>query len=772
MKKVLSFVLVLAMILGSFSMVFAVAEDVEGTKYESAVTALVDLGVINGYPDGTFRPANNITRAEFCKVVIKALGLDYDGSTAPTVFTDVPSSHWASGYVQAAYELGIVNGRSATIFDPEANVSYNEAIAMIVRALGYEDDHLVGTYPTAHIAKAKGIGILGSVSVGSAAAPRGDVAQLVYNALDTPFVAYTGTSGEEKAQSDSMLKRLTGSTKSTTQAAVFTDTGATGLEGYDKASGANLKAYLGANATYFLDKDDNIIAIKEVKSTFLTGKFNAAGTKFTADDDTEYDVVGGSATATAAAFNNGVFSGASVTFAGEEGVKIAAKVSGKKINQVYSFQVWDVNDAFQFDDDLDMDDKTLHGVSFAQNDDKKIDYASFELLGVDDIKDIKKDNVVYIYQGNGTGDITKIEVGTKTVDGKVTKISSSNKYTIGGTAYKVSGEAGAVTPNINDEGTFYLDYAGKIYEFEGAAGDKMYGVALAWQDHDVFTKDAKVKIYTAEGKKVIYDASSKVLDSNDNWDYATAAAVDKVVEYTLDKDGKIRSITDAGLSAASSTTIKKTGVISGSSVRYNASSLIFNQKAAGKYSVVKAADIYDTSSLTLNDVKVKNGVVTVAMVSGVAQASDDIVVLTGWAEVSSDDYDYEVYALVNGKEVTYGANTAVMTEASNAALGDMYTLTFDGAEATAFNKVTADQSFTTTKASLSSGVLKDNVTDATYTMADSVVVYIYKSADNKSADKEWSIGTASNLSFKSNSGYTVYLFNTKEGEYDTAILVK
>ncbi len=112
MKKVLSFVLVLAMILGSFSMVFATAafEDVEGTKYESAVTSLTDLGVINGYPDGTFKPDKNITRAEFCKVVIKSLGLDYDGSTAPTVFTDVPSSHWASGYVQAAYELGIVNG--------------------------------------------------------------------------------------------------------------------------------------------------------------------------------------------------------------------------------------------------------------------------------------------------------------------------------------------------------------------------------------------------------------------------------------------------------------------------------------------------------------------------------------------------------------------------------------------------------------------------------------------------------------------------------------
>ena len=57
MKKVLSFVLVLSMILGSFGMAFAAApSDVVGKDYEDAVNVLVELGVVAGYKDGSFKP--------------------------------------------------------------------------------------------------------------------------------------------------------------------------------------------------------------------------------------------------------------------------------------------------------------------------------------------------------------------------------------------------------------------------------------------------------------------------------------------------------------------------------------------------------------------------------------------------------------------------------------------------------------------------------------------------------------------------------------------
>ena len=75
MKKVLSFVLVLSMILGSFGMAFAAApSDVVGKDYEDAVNVLMELGVVEGYKDGTYRPEKVVTRAEMATLIIKALG--------------------------------------------------------------------------------------------------------------------------------------------------------------------------------------------------------------------------------------------------------------------------------------------------------------------------------------------------------------------------------------------------------------------------------------------------------------------------------------------------------------------------------------------------------------------------------------------------------------------------------------------------------------------------------------------------------------------------
>ena len=70
MKKVLSFVLVLSMILGSFGMAFAAApSDVVGKDYEDAVNVLMELGVVEGYKDGTFRPEKVVTRAEMAAMI-------------------------------------------------------------------------------------------------------------------------------------------------------------------------------------------------------------------------------------------------------------------------------------------------------------------------------------------------------------------------------------------------------------------------------------------------------------------------------------------------------------------------------------------------------------------------------------------------------------------------------------------------------------------------------------------------------------------------------
>ncbi|WP_427337859.1 S-layer homology domain-containing protein [Caloranaerobacter sp. DY30410] len=197
MKKILSLVLVLSLVLGAFSFAFAATpSDVEGTKYEDAVTRLAALGVLNGYPDGTFKPNNSITRAEFTAAVIRALNLKAaaDAAKGATQFTDVPADYWASGYINIASKLGYVNGMGDGTFAPNAPVTYEQAVTLIMRALGYKpaaEDR--GGYPLGYLALAEEKGVTDGVDgVIGLAAPRGVVAQLLDNSLDVKMMVQTG----------------------------------------------------------------------------------------------------------------------------------------------------------------------------------------------------------------------------------------------------------------------------------------------------------------------------------------------------------------------------------------------------------------------------------------------------------------------------------------------------------------------------------------------------------------------------------------------------
>lgn len=189
MKKIVSLVLVLSMALSMFSFAFAgTFSDVEGTNYASAVEALVELKVINGFPDGTFKPNQKVTRAEMAKMLVIAMGLESaaDLAKGPTRFNDVAADHWASGYINVAAQNGMIVGYPEGDFRPEGEVTYAEAITMAVRALGYRNVvESTGTWPTNYMQKAVELELLEDIEnpTGSADAPRGNIAILLWNTL-------------------------------------------------------------------------------------------------------------------------------------------------------------------------------------------------------------------------------------------------------------------------------------------------------------------------------------------------------------------------------------------------------------------------------------------------------------------------------------------------------------------------------------------------------------------------------------------------------------
>jgi len=173
--------------------------DIDGNAYKVAIEELIALGVVNGYTDGTFKPDNEITRAEVTKMVVAAMGPSYtaaaESAKGTTGFEDVDSkNHWASGYIATGVAQAFINGMGDGTFSPDTNVTYAQIVKMLAAVLGYTPAaEANGGYPNGYIQTANSIGLTEGVSGVSAdtAVTRGQVAQLISNAVDTPIVAVT-----------------------------------------------------------------------------------------------------------------------------------------------------------------------------------------------------------------------------------------------------------------------------------------------------------------------------------------------------------------------------------------------------------------------------------------------------------------------------------------------------------------------------------------------------------------------------------------------------
>lgn len=198
-KRFLCLALTFLMVLSSVG-VFASFSDVpESTSYAQAVSSLNQLGIITGYTDGTFKPDNDVTRAEFCAMLMRTMGYGNIGAaTAEGLpFSDVSDSNsdisWAIKNIDTAYKMGIVNGYEDGTFKPSANVAYEEAVKMVVCALGYGESVSIDVAPwyANYISQASTIGLLKNAqNLGSAERPasRACIAQMLYDALEIPLV--------------------------------------------------------------------------------------------------------------------------------------------------------------------------------------------------------------------------------------------------------------------------------------------------------------------------------------------------------------------------------------------------------------------------------------------------------------------------------------------------------------------------------------------------------------------------------------------------------
>ena len=195
LKKILALVLAFACAFTMFA--GAAFTDQADIKVENEVVdTLIELGVINGYTDGSFKPNDTVTRAEMAKMIYVLRTGNSDASAYnndKTTFTDI-KGHWARGYVKYCQSLGIIAGQSATTFAPDQTVTAQEAAKMLLVTLGYDAQKagLVGiNWASRTNALADENGLLEDVTTSfTGPCPRQYAAQLIYNAIDTPTVVW------------------------------------------------------------------------------------------------------------------------------------------------------------------------------------------------------------------------------------------------------------------------------------------------------------------------------------------------------------------------------------------------------------------------------------------------------------------------------------------------------------------------------------------------------------------------------------------------------
>lgn len=246
---------VVALALVASTVSFALAQtlsfpDVPTTSpFYAAINELAERGIVDGYANGTFGPADNVMRQQFAKMIVLAAG--YPVSEADvSPFKDVPVSGpgnlYADNYIAVAAAKGITNGKTATRFDPYAYITRYQVITMVVRTAdslqpalllqppagyagttGWGDDPIHG----GNAARAEYNSLLAGLDLTvSPYAPmtRGEVAQVLYNLLAklTPVPTTTTTASPTTTTSSSTTTSAstTTTTPSTTTAPSSTTT--------------------------------------------------------------------------------------------------------------------------------------------------------------------------------------------------------------------------------------------------------------------------------------------------------------------------------------------------------------------------------------------------------------------------------------------------------------------------------------------------------------------------------------------------------------------
>lgn len=269
-KKIISVGLALLLAITSAS----AFSDISDAKLSQTANVLNALGIMQGVGGDRFDPSSSLTRAQFCKLAVTAMGCsDVSPYGSYTIFPDVRQSHWAAPYINAAVrdselkKYNIIRGYADGTFGPDKTVNFGEACTMLLRMLGYKEEDVGPFWPADYIARAKSLGLTTGVSLtdAQAAVKRSDAATMLLNTLGAKMKD-SETLLLSKVASGTVEDCILLATSATDpnlapNEAVFYEAGVVDHAKPRKTLGTLDKSMLGAYGTLVIGKDDNKVAL-------------------------------------------------------------------------------------------------------------------------------------------------------------------------------------------------------------------------------------------------------------------------------------------------------------------------------------------------------------------------------------------------------------------------------------------------------------------------------------------------------------------------------
>ena len=612
----------------------AAFSDQSKIKNTEAVDACTALNIIGGYPDGSFKPEGNITRAEVTKMICVALNGGKNPAvstnTTPT-FSDVrnnANAAWAEGYIESCAAQGIVSGVGGGKFAPNGNVTGVQLAKMLLVSLGYksENEGFTGNAWATNVnvrAAQKGLYDGLEKMDTNAAITRDNAAQMVWNALQAYEVEYktnlvAGADGKlstqvtvqdkvvgsnndkitllrDKYDAWTNVGTLTNvSKKNITISMNSADRAASDLYNKDVASNANQSLDFSK-----LDTDYSALLGQKVKVIFKNGKTNDVIGVYATGDNTAYSTI----------MNNVDSDGAKIKFDGKsysvdssidtyiDGATKDVKNSAYFVNEATPNKVTFVDT----DDNDKIDTAVVTTVSV-----KKVTYVSSSSIiaggqtykyADDNIaKDLKKDDFVTITKDlyNDCNDIVKAEK-------KQVKISGikTDKYLIDGTWYDIAGSA--LNPDLDNNVKVgntadVVIVNGMIFHTK-----KVSGIGTSADLAFVVAKGSS--IYGDQVKLMFLDGTTKIVTVSDNSNVKKPVE-GTMYEYSISGDEyKFDAVTndteygDYKAVAAAADTITGTGATSAKVDK------IINKKIADSAKIIVWASSGDAKMITGKQLK-------------------------------------------------------------------------------------------------------------------------------------------------------------------------